>query len=499
MKYDIEALKRKMLVKYPFFGSIVANIEYKEKYDINTAGTDGEKICYNPKFLESLSIDEQIFTFAHEVCHIAFNHILRSEGKDHYTWNVATDAVINQFLIRDGLKMPYGCVDIPNAIYYDAEQLYEKMLKEKQLNQQNEQGNGENQQSNQQQNGQGQSDQKSGSPVASQGTSSNNTERNVDDSSPNQEDNQKDSQNGNQQDSGNDKNKNVGHDDHSMWADAVKKNKEKAKSEKKDSQDKKNGNSDKKEDASVSNQEKSEVEKKQKELEKMGEKNAFDKNREEKRKALEKLKEEITKKASQAGTTSNGDLRQVNDIGHSRPLIDWRYVLRETIKYDVDWSYKNATIEEGVVLPNLEEIPFPETEILLDTSGSVNENLLKNFLRECKNILKYSKLKVGCFDTKFYGFKEIRTENDLENMNLQGGGGTDFDVAVNAFSNRVENKIVFTDGEASMPKKSVNAVWLVYGNNNICPPGGKVIYITKKYLEQSYSFIVKSKTLSKKY
>ncbi len=119
MKYDIEALKRKMLVKYPFFGSVVANVEYKEKYDINTAGTDGERIYYNPKFLESLSIDEQTFTFAHEVCHIAFNHILRSEGKDHGTWNVATDAVINQFLIRDGLKMPYGCVDMPNAIYYD--------------------------------------------------------------------------------------------------------------------------------------------------------------------------------------------------------------------------------------------------------------------------------------------------------------------------------------------------------------------------------------------
>ena len=55
MKYDIAALKRKMLVKYPFFGSVVASVGYKENKDIPTAGTDGETIYYNPEYLESLS------------------------------------------------------------------------------------------------------------------------------------------------------------------------------------------------------------------------------------------------------------------------------------------------------------------------------------------------------------------------------------------------------------------------------------------------------------
>ena len=76
MTYDIEVLKRKMLVKYPFFGSVVSNVKYKETEDVQTAGTDGKVIYYNPKFLESLSVEEQTFIFAHEVCHIAFNHIL---------------------------------------------------------------------------------------------------------------------------------------------------------------------------------------------------------------------------------------------------------------------------------------------------------------------------------------------------------------------------------------------------------------------------------------
>lgn len=412
MKYDIAALKRKMLVKYPFFGSVVASVGYKENKDIPTAGTDGETIYYNPEYLEGLSVEEQTFIFAHEVCHIAFNHILRSEGKNPELWNIATDGVINQFLKRDGLKMAPGVIDMAEAINYDAEQLYEKQSQE--------QSGGE-----------------SG------------------------EDSQKE-----------DKSKqDVGHDTHSMWEQAVKKHKEQQ--EKTDKKDKEKT-----------------------ELESMGEKDAFKKNLEDKKKQLEELKEAISKQASQAGTSTNRDIRTVNDIGTAKPLIDWRYVLREAIKYDVDWSYKNATLEDGVVSANLEEQPMPETEIVIDTSGSINEVLLKNFLRECKNILQHTKLKVGCFDTEFYGFHEIRTEEDIEKMRFEGGGGTDFDVAVGAFSRRVENKIIFTDGEASMPDMPLDAIWIVFGNRKIYPNGGKVIYIDEKQFERVYNCKIKIKKKS---
>ena len=152
MKYDIAALKKKMLVKYPFFGSVVASVGYKENKDIQTVGTDGETIYYNPEYLEGLSVEEQTFIFAHEVCHIAFNHILRSEGKNPELWHIATDGVINQFLKRDGLKMAPGVVDMAEAINYDAEQLYEKLLQEKQQRQQ-QSGQGNSQQNHQQSSG----------------------------------------------------------------------------------------------------------------------------------------------------------------------------------------------------------------------------------------------------------------------------------------------------------------------------------------------------------
>lgn len=107
-------------------------------------------------------------------------------------------------------------------------------------------------------------------------------------------------------------------------------------------------------------------------------------------------------------------------------------------------------------------------------------------MRECKNILQTSKVKVGCFDTKFYGFQEIRTEHDIDQLPFMGGGGTDFDVAVDAFSRRVENKIIFTDGCATMPEKAIDAIWIVFGNEKIRPKGGRVIYITEEQLRNLY-------------
>lgn len=482
MKYDIAALKRKMLVKYPFFGSVVASVGYKENKDIQTVGTDGETIYYNPEYLEGLSVEEQTFIFAHEVCHIAFNHILRSEGKNPELWHIATDGVINQFLKRDGLKMAPGVVDMAEAINYDAEQLYEKLLQEKQQRQQ-QSGQGNSQQNHQQSSGGSQGENNQQQPQSQQ-------QGNLGSGGSQGQEKQSQEQSGGE--SGEDSQKedkskqDVGHDTHSMWEQAVKKHKEqREKTDKKESLLDKLLGKDK---------EKTELEKKQEELESMGEKDAFKKNLEDKKKQLEELKEVISKQASQAGTSTNRDIRTVNDIGTAKPIIDWRYVLREAIKYDVDWSYKNATLEDGVVSANLEEQPMPETEIVLDTSGSINEVLLKNFLRECKNILQHTKLKVGCFDTEFYGFHEIRTEEDIEKMRLEGGGGTNFVVAVGAFSRRVENKIIFTDGKDSMPDMPLDAIWIVFGGEKINPKGGKVIYIDNEQLERLYNYQMTNET-----
>ena len=414
---NIDSIKRRLLVKYPFFGSVVANSNFIAEPAIETAGTDGTTIYYNPNFIESITNEEQTFVFAHEICHIAFNHIFRSEGKDKELWNIATDSIINAFLKQDGLPMVEGGVDIPDAINYDAEEMYKKLLEEEEKKQQKQQD--------------------------------------------------------------------VGHDTHSMWDNAIKKKRQEQQSQSQQLDEKQNEEQEKKRNEEI------------KKLTELGEKEAFKQNKIARKKQLEELREALASKSHGHGSITNSERRNITDIGMSEPLIDWRRLLKEAVKYDVDWSYRNAGIEDGVVTAYLEEMPRPETEIVLDTSGSINETLLRNFLRECKNILQTSKVKVGCFDTQFYGFTEIKDVSDIDNLEFYGGGGTNFDAAVNAFTRRVENKIIFTDGDADMPSTPVDAIWIVFGEAKINPIGGKVIYINDEQLDRLYSYKINTEPKGK--
>ena len=497
---NIESIKRKLLVKYPFFGSVVANSNFIAEPAVETAGTDGKTIYYNPNFIESITDEEQTFIFAHEICHIAFDHIFRSEGKDKDLWNIATDSVVNAFLKQDGLPIVEGVVDIPEAINYDAEEMYKKLLEEKKHQQQpNEQGNGQNQKGSQQQSGnneqQSQLQQSSSSSESSQERDKQSQEQSC---SGSVEDSQKE-----------EKQQDVGHDTHSMWDKAIEKKHQEEQSQSNTGQsydkdedkqsllDKLSKMFDKKKEQQSQlqqldeNQNKEQEKKKNEEIKKLtelGEKETFKQNKIARKKQLEELRKALASRSHGYGSITNSERRNITDIGTSEPLIDWRRLLKEAVKYDVDWSYQNAGIEDGVVTAYLEEMPRPETEIVLDTSGSIDETLLRNFLRECKNILQTSKVKVGCFDTQFYGFTEIKDVSDIDNLEFYGGGGTNFDAAVNAFTRRVENKIIFTDGDADMPSTPIDAIWIVFGGIKINPVGGKVIHIDDEQLDRLYSY-----------
>lgn len=404
IEIDITNIKRSMLVKFPSFGFITSNMNFIEDREIYSNGqptcaTDGKNFLYHPDCWNNKNHKQKLYLVAHEVFHIAYDHIERGKGKDSECWNIAADAVVNAHLKKAGIELDEFSVDRDDAYDYDVEEYYEKLVKEKQNN-----NNNNNKSSNS-------------------------------------------SKNGKQNSSDND----VGHDTHKLW-----------------------GKQNKMEENSQSAKDRIE------EFVKKGEKKSFEENEMLRRKNLEELKKSLLT----PGEYTSEESLNIGDIGTSKSILTWNRLLKSSAKNNLDWSYRNATIENGVLTPHLESNPSFQTEILLDTSGSINATLLRNFLRECKNILQDSELKVGCFDKKFYGFNRIRTEKDIDNMKLIGGGGTDFDVAVNAFSNRPGNKIVFTDGWADIPKKSVNAIWIVFENKDLNPPGGKVIYINENELKE---------------
>ena len=121
-------------------------------------------------------------------------------------------------------------------------------------------------------------------------------------------------------------------------------------------------------------------------------------------------------------------------------------------------------------------------DIFLDCSGSTNEQTIRKFLLACKDMIAYCNVRVGCFDTKFNGFSTLKNEEDIMNLPLTRDGGTVFEAAVDAFDENVPNRIIFTDGYASMPEDSKGAYYIVYGEYNIEPKNAKVIYVAERII-----------------
>ena len=180
-----------------------------------------------------------------------------------------------------------------------------------------------------------------------------------------------------------------------------------------------------------------------------------------------------------AGEGSQGQGRAVEDPGLATAIDGLMDMLEPSLELDFDW-FPGDTIRDGMIRDSFRAYPVAHAEVLVDTSISVDEKLLRMFLKAVKGILKDAVVKVGCFDTQFYGFYEINTEEDVDNLELRGAGGTDFTVAINAFTGDAENQIIFTDGYAEMPEQRCDAVWVVYGNTPIQPKGGRVLYVRDK-------------------
>lgn len=438
--------KRKMLAKYPRFGSeiAVANIEFKDNLKYHTAATDGKNIYVDPKYFASLSENDRLFTIAHEIMHIKFMHMFRLKDKsgvkrDPELWNIATDAIINANLERDGFTIKEGYVNMPEALNYSAEEFYQKLLQEKEKKEQDkEQGNGQD------------------------------------------NDNSEQTENQNS-----DEGKSQG-DDHSLWEEAFK---EQQNSQKKGQRQDKN--SQKQEDGQE--QEQTEEEQPSMDFDERGE---FEDNRKEKR---EKFKSRREKTEKDIRSTDKGTI-ELGNIGKSKEEIDWKLLIRKEIeKSETIWSQRRSIAENNYAY-RLEENEIEddaETEVMIDVSGSVDLELVKSFLRQLKPLLKQSKLRVGCFNEKFWGLVDIKNVKDIDKFTIprEARGDSawteDWDLAVRSFTKKREiNKIVFTDGypcPGTMPKEDLkreNVIWLVYGNEDFEPCCGKVINITEKQLEQ---------------
>ena len=525
---EIQVVKQRVLARFPLLGVTMMDLPIIANHRAKTACTNGKRVYYNPKYFEKLSDNQKEFLLAHEVMHIAFNHILRSKNRDHELWNTATDAVINQMLSKEGLSIKPGFVDIKWASKYSAEEVYDILLKNKQGK-----GGGDNQfdtgnadkadfkshsmwkkavkkaEKEMQKAEQKQQQSQSGQGQPQDQDAQNQPKQEQSQNQDGKENEQKQQQSQSGQDQPQDQGaQNQPKQEQSQNQDS-KGNEQKQQSAAEDPNEQEKHDKEQQQNQNIvrnilrrlfnpnngsddSGQEAGQCQRcdhfvKNVEFDTY-EKEFLEKNKQERHQEAEQVREKLNKQKVKVINSNNKDF--FGSVGTtSKTVTNWKKLLKKALEDDVDrWSYRRSSADNDYMarVEDLEGENRPDTEVILDTSGSISSALLREFLKQLKPLLKDSKMKVGCFDTCFYGFQEIKKTKDIDTLVVQGGGGTDLNIPPQCFTPKKElNKIVFTDGEGRCnqfprSKKQEDIIWIVWKNKKFNPCCGRVIYVSPK-------------------
>lgn len=126
----MQKARARMLLKHPFFATLLVSTPWVMTTDVETAATDMTTLYFNPDFMESLSDEHILFVMAHEVMHMALEHGLRQQARDGRAWNIACDYALNLVLKESGFDIwPQAlCSDAFKGM--SADQIYDLLKKQ---------------------------------------------------------------------------------------------------------------------------------------------------------------------------------------------------------------------------------------------------------------------------------------------------------------------------------------------------------------------------------
>ena len=178
---------------------------------------------------------------------------------------------------------------------------------------------------------------------------------------------------------------------------------------------------------------------------------------EEERKSLADEIKQATIQAAQAAGDGVPDAikRMINEL--VAPKMDWRDVLRVQLESSLknDFTFMRPSKRSGqVIFPGMNKDEELNLMIALDTSGSISQEMLRDFLSEVQGIMdQYNSYKIHVvqFDTNVYGADEFTSDDGrtMAEYELVGGGGTDFDVVfryMEEYGIEPDQLVMFTDG-----------------------------------------------------
>jgi len=210
---------------------------------------------------------------------------------------------------------------------------------------------------------------------------------------------------------------------------------------------------------------------------------------EERQRVRDEIKEAMIAAAhacENAGNIPAGVRRMIQSI--TAPQMNWREMLRMQLQSVIKSDYTFARMNRkgwhlDARLPGMQNTDAIDIAVAIDMSGSIGEKQGRDFLSEIHGIMESFdsyRIHVYCFDTEVYNPQDYTSENleSIEEYELNGGGGTDFDAIFNHLKEEnIEPKrlVVFTDGYPFGSWGDANycdTLWIIHGDKNPDPPFG---------------------------
>ena len=129
---NINSILNKVAIKIPNLEKIIYQITFEHiQNDNEVAFLQGKTIFYTDRLFLNYSDEEQAFIVAHEVMHYFLHQKNGSKDLSKFDEDLANfveDAQINQLLIKLHFMAPEGVVLLEDALNYEFEDLYNKLL-----------------------------------------------------------------------------------------------------------------------------------------------------------------------------------------------------------------------------------------------------------------------------------------------------------------------------------------------------------------------------------
>ena len=455
-----------LMAKQPFYALLLMNMKFALDLSCETAYTDGNRVAFNPDFMEQIDDGELEFVLMHEVLHAALAHPFRHQS-DYQTqeFDYACDIIVNSNILysfgMDKRKITlkkYGEAMhlLPNGeegYKYSVEEAYKMLLaaSSKPDKQKGKKGKGKSQGQipGKGQDGDGEADDGEGSGgQGDAGSGKGDTppsleeliaslKKKNDTIRENLEKNRTEESSGMGNGNGNGQ-----FDDHSFWE----------------------GDDD------------------------MGSQRDAWMNR---MVEATDIIASMPNSGKSRGTIPAGVERIINEI--KNPILDWRTILNDFVQEDIcDYSFSppDKRMEDSpFFLPDFNEKDESAQNLLfmIDTSGSMSDGAITDCYSEIYGAIQQfnGKLtgKLGFFDAVVVEPVPFEDEDEFKIIRPKGGGGTSFHIIFDYVKKKMMDEppvsiIILTDGYAPYPDEAaamdIPVLWIINNKEAQAPSWGKV-------------------------